>query len=139
MMNLETKSVEIQNRMLDSVTQDFDRVSDFNDNGLTPLREQQDEQLEAVNGAENAIENDVVDIMTLYPPCSTDTNDRCDNNQVASDRNRKEIPHKLYKDMPVKTENNKPHIDSIDAYNRDRTLITKSLSDRLGLGQNSLL
>ena len=30
-------------------------------------------------------------------------------------------------------------IDNIDAYNRDRALITKSLSDRLGLGQNSLL
>ena len=39
---------------------------------------------------------------------------------------------------PVKTENNKPYIDNIDAYNRDRVLITKSLSDRLGLGQNSL-
>ena len=25
----------------------------------------------------------------------------------------------LYKDMPVKTENNKPYIDNIDAYNRD--------------------
>ena len=41
--------------------------------------------------------------------------------------------------MPVKTENNKPCIDNIDAYNRDRALITKSLSDRLGLGENSLL
>ena len=39
--------------------------------------------------------------------------------------------------MPVKTENNKPYIDNIDAYNR--ALITKSLSDRLSLGQNSLL
>ena len=38
-----------------------------------------------------------------------------------------------------KTENNKPYIDNIDAYNRDRALITKSLSDRLDLGQNSLL
>ena len=37
------------------------------------------------------------------------------------------------------TEINKPYIDNIDAYNRDRALITKSLSDRLGLGQNSLL
>ena len=27
----------------------------------------------------------------------------------------------------------------MDAYNRDRALITLSLSDRLGLGQNSLL
>ena len=76
--------------------------------------------------------------MTLYPSWSTDTNDRCDNNQVASDRNRKEIQNEPYKDTPVKTENNKPNIDNIDAYNRDRALITKSLSDRLGLGQNSL-
>ena len=36
------------------------------------------------------------------------------------------------------TENNKPCIDNIDAYNRKRALITKSLSDRLGLGRNSL-
>ena len=82
---------------------------------------------------------DVVDIMTLYPPWSTDTNDIGDNNQVASDRNRKEIQDKIYKDTPVKTENNKPYIDNIDAYNRDRALITKSLTDKLGLGKNSLL
>ena len=76
--------------------------------------------------------------MTLYPPWSTDTNDIGDNNQVASDRNRKEIQDKINKDTSVKTENNKPYIDNIDAYNRDRALITKSLSDRLGLGQNNL-
>ena len=138
MVNLETKSIEIQNHMHYSVTHDFDRVSDFNDNGLTPLQRQQDEQPEGGNSAENAIDNDVVDIMTLYPPWSTDTNDIGDDNQVASDRNRKEIQDELYKDMPVKTENNKPYLDNIDAYNRDRALITKSLSDRLGLGQNSL-
>ena len=138
MENLETKSIEIQNHMHDSVTHDFDRVSDFNDNGSTPLQGQQDEQ-PGVNRAENAIDNDVVDIKTIYPPWSTDTNDRCDNNQVASDRNRKEIQDELYKDMPVKTENSKPYIDNIDAYNKDRALITKSLRDRLGLGQNSLL
>ena len=137
MMNLEMNSTEIQNHMHDSVTHDFYRVSDLNDNGSTPLQGQQDEQPEGVNTAENAIDNDVVDVMTLYPPWSTDTNDRCDNNQVASDRNRKEIQEELYKDTPVKTENNKPYIDNIDAYNRDRALITKSLSDRLGLGQNS--
>ena len=49
------------------------------------------------------------------------------------------VQDELYKDMPVKTKNNKPYIDNIDAYNRDRALITKSLSDRFGLGQNSLL
>ena len=51
----------------------------------------------------------------------------------------KEIQDKLYKDTPVKTEINKSYIDNIDAYNRDRALITKSISDRLGLGQHSLL
>ena len=76
--------------------------------------------------------------MTLYPPWSLDTNDRCDINQIANDRGRKVIQDKLYKDTPVKTEINKPYIDNIDAYNRDRALITKSFSDRLGLGQNSL-
>ena len=58
MMNLEKKSIEIQNCMHDSVTHDFDRVSDYHDNGLTPLQGQQDEQPEAVNSAENAIEKD---------------------------------------------------------------------------------
>ena len=137
-VNLEKKSVEIQNCTHDSVTQTFDRVSDLNDNGLTHLQGQQDEQPEGVNIPGNTTDNDVVDIMTLYSPWSPDTNDRCDNNQVASDRSRKEIQDKLYKDTPVKTENNKPYIDNIDAYNRDRALITKSLSDRLDLGQNSL-
>ena len=71
------------------------RVSDLSDNGLTPLQGQQDEQPEGVNRPGNSIDNDVVDIMTLYPPWSPDTNDRCDSNEVASDRNRKEIQDKL--------------------------------------------
>ena len=32
-----------------------------------------------------------------------------------------------------------PYIDNIDTYNGDRALIIQSLSDRLGLGQNSVL
>ena len=76
--------------------------------------------------------------MTGYPSWSTGTYDICDNNEVICDRNRKEIQDELYKDTPVKTEDNKPYIDNIDAYNRDRALVTQSLSDRLGIGQNSL-
>ena len=125
--------------MHDSVTHDFDRVSDNSYNGLTPLQGQQDEQPEAVNSAENAIEHDAFDTLTRYPSWSTDTYDKCENNEVICDRNRKEIQDELYKDTLVKTEDNKPYIDNIDAYNRDRALITQSLSDRLGLGQNSLL
>ena len=51
----------------------------------------------------------------------------------------KDIRDEICKDTPVKTEINKPYIDNIDAYNRDRHLITTSLGDRLDLGQNSLL
>ena len=50
----------------------------------------------------------------------------------------KDIRDELRKDTPHKTEINKPYIDNIDAYNRDRQLITTSLSNKLDLGQNSL-
>ena len=132
MQNLERKSVEIQNHMHDSVTQNFDSISDSNDYALTPLQGQQDEQPEGVYIPGNAIDDDVVDIMTLYPSWSPDTNDSYDINQIANVRSRKEIQDELYKDTPVKTEINKPYIDNIDIYNRDRALITKSFSERLG-------
>ena len=138
MKKLEKKSIAIQTHVCDSVACDFDRVSDYQDNGLTPLQGQQDEQLEAVNGAANAIEHDATDILAEYPPWSTEIYDLCDSDEAIYDRNRKEIQGELFKDTPVKTEDNKPYIDNIDAYNRDRALITQSLSDRLGLGQNSL-
>ena len=101
-VNLEKKSIEIQNCMHDSVTHDFDSISDCNDNGLTPLQGQQDEQSEAVNNAENAIEHDAVDISTGYPSWSTDTNDICDNNEVICNRNRKK-----YKTNYLKTHQSK--------------------------------
>ena len=60
--------------------------------------------------------------------------DICDDDEAIHDRNRKEIQGKLLKDTPVKTKDNKPYINNIDAYNKDTALITQSLSDRLGLG-----
>ena len=138
MEKLEKKSIAIQTCMCDSVAYDFDRVSDYHDNGSTPLQGQQDEQPEAVNGAENAIEHDAIDILTEYPSWSTETYDMCDSEKAIYDRNRKEIQGEIFKDTPVKTADNKPYIDNIDTYNSDRALITQSLSDRLDLGQNSL-
>ena len=123
--------------MHDSVTQNFDRVSDSNDNGSTPLQGQQ-EQPEGVYIPGNAIDDDVVDKMTLYPPWSPDMNNSYDINQIANVRSRKEIQDELYKDTPVNTEINKPYTDDIDAFSRDRAQITKSFNDRLGLGQHSL-
>ena len=61
--------------MYDSVIQNFDRVSGLHDNGSTPLQGQQDDQPVDVTIPENAIDDDVVDIRTIYPPWSLDTND----------------------------------------------------------------
>ena len=136
MLKLEGKSVEIQNHMYDSITQNFDRVSGLHDNGLTPLQRQEDNQPVKVTTPENAIDDDVVDIRTIYPLWSPDM---CNINQMTNDKSMKDIRDKLCKDTPLKTEINKPYIDNIDAYDRDRHLIITSLSDRLDLGQNSLL
>ena len=138
MLKLERQSVELQNCMYDSVTNNFDRVSGLHDNGLTPLQMQEGNQPVEATTPENAIDDDVIDIMTIYPPWSTDTNDLSDINQMTHYKSMKDIRDEVCKDTPQKTDINKPYIDNIDAYNRDRQLITASLSDRLDLGQNSL-
>ena len=125
--------------MHDRVSYDFDSISDYSNNGLTPLQGQQDEQPEAVNAAEKAIDYDENDILTEYPPpWSTETYNLYDSDEDIYDRNRKELQNELGKDTPVKTEENKPYIDIIDACDRDRAQINQSHSDRLGLGKNSL-
>ena len=139
MLKLERQLGELQNHMYDSVTQNFDRVSGLHDNGLTPLQMQEGNQPVEATTPENAIDDDVIDKMTIYPLWSTDTNDLNDIDQITNYKRMKDIRDKICKDMPQKTEINKPYIDNIDAYNRDRQLITASLSNRLDLGQNSLL
>ena len=126
----EVKAIAIQTQMYDSVADSFDRVLDYSHNGSTPLQGQQDEQPEVVDDAENTIEYDTSDILTEYPPWSTEIHELNDYDENIYDRNRKELQNE--------TDDNKSYIDNINAYNRDRALITQSLSDRLGLGQNSL-
>ena len=139
MKKLERQLAELQNRMYDSVTHNFDRVSGLHDNGLTPSQMQDGDQTVEVTAPENAIDDDVIDIMTIYPPWSTDTDDLNDIDQMTSYNSMKDIRDELCKDTPQKTEINKPYLDIIDAYNRDRQFITASLSNKLDLGKNSLL
>ena len=68
----------------------------------------------------------------------TVTDDLNDIDQMTNYKSMKDIRDELCKDTPQKTEINKPYVDDIDAYNRDRQLITASLSNKLDLGQNSL-
>ena len=139
MLRLERQLVELQNCMYDSVTHNFDRVSGLHDNGSTPLQMQEGDQPVEATTPENAIDDDVIDIMTIYPLWSTNTNDLNDIDQMTNYKSTKDIRDEICKNMPQKTDINKPYIDNIDAYNRDRQLITASLSNRLDLGQNSLL
>ena len=139
MLKLERKSTELQNRMYDRVTYNFDRVSGLHDNGLTSFQMQDGDQTVEDMAPENAIDDDVIDIMTIYPPWSTDTDDLNDINHKTNCSSMKDIRHDICKYTPQKTEINKPYIDNIDAYNRDRQLITASLGNKLDLGRNRLL
>ena len=138
MLKLERQLAELKNHMYDSVTHNFDRVSGLHDNGLTSFQMQDGDQTVEVTAPENAIDDDVINIMTIYPPWSTDTDDLNDIDHMTNYNSMKDIRDELCKDTPQKTEINKPYIDNIDAYNRDRQLITASLSNKLDLGQNSL-
>ena len=120
MLKLERQSVEIQKRMYDSVTHNFDRVSGLHDNGSTPLQRQEGDQPVEATTPENAIHDDAIAIRTIYPPWSPDTNDMNDINQMTYDKSMKDIRDEICKDTPQKTDINKPYIDNIGAYNRDR-------------------
>ena len=61
MLKLEIQSVELQNHMYDSVTQNFGSVSGLHDNGLTPLQGQEDNQPVEFITPENAIDDDAMD------------------------------------------------------------------------------
>ena len=87
--------------------------------------------------SENAVDDNVTDIETIYPPWLTVTDDL--NDQMTNYKSMKDIRDELCKDTPQKIETNKPYIDDIDAHNRDRQLITTSLNNKLDLGQHSLL
>ena len=80
-----------------------------------------------------------MDIETIHPPWLTVTDDLNDIDQMTNYKSMKDIRDELCKDTPQKTETNKPYIDDIDAYNRDTQLITASLSNKLDIGQHSLL
>ena len=75
MLKLERQLAELQNRMYDSVAHNFGRVSDLHDHGLTSFQMQDGDQTVEDTAPENAIDDDVIDIMTIYPLWSIDTDD----------------------------------------------------------------
>ena len=79
------------------------------------------------------------DILTEYPAWSTDTNDIENTNEAQYRSNRQDILIAWQKDTPVKTPDNRQVLDNLEAYVQDKLNITKSLSNRLGLTESSLL
>ena len=106
--------------MYGSVMHNFDRVSGLHDNGMTLPQMQDGDQTVEIMAPENAIDDDITDIATIYPLWSTDTDDLNDIDQMTNYKSMKDIRDELCKDTPQKTEINKSYIDVIHAYNRDR-------------------
>ena len=63
MLKLQRQLAELQNHMYDSVMHNFNKVSGLHDNGMTPPQMQDGDQ---------TVE---IDIATIYPLWSTDTDD----------------------------------------------------------------
>ena len=61
-----------------------------------------------------------------------------DTNDV-DDIDRQEIQRHMRNDMPVKMKDNRPFIDDVNSYDRDRDVINRSFNDRISLGQTSLM
>ena len=79
------------------------------------------------------------DILTEYPEWSTDTNDIENTNEAQYRSSRQDILTAWQKDTPVKMPDNRQVSDNLEAYVRDKLNITKSLHDKLGLTESSLL
>ena len=66
-------------------------VSGLHDNGMTPPQMQDGDQTVETTAPENAIDDNVIDIVTIYSPWSIDTDDLNDIDQMTN--------HKTMKDM----------------------------------------
>ena len=95
MLKLERWSRELQNCMYDSVTHNFDRVSGLHDKGTMPLQMQDGYQIAESIAPENAIDDNVTDIETIYPPWSTVTDDLNDIDQMTNYKSMKDIRDEL--------------------------------------------
>ena len=60
-------------------------------------------------------------------------------NQAQYRSDRQEILMAWQKDIPIKTPDNRQVLDYLEAYVQDKLSMTRSLHDRLGLTENSLL
>ena len=106
-------------------------------NSLVQLSNQHDANAE--NWTQLSYNAHFNDILTEYPAWSTDTNDIENTNQAQYRSDRQDILTAWQRDTPVKTTDNRQVLDNLEAYVQDKLNITKSLNDRLGLTESSLL
>ena len=76
---------------------------------------QESKQTVEATAPDNAIDDDVIDIMTIYPLWSIDKDDLNDIDQMTNYKSKKDTRDQLCKATPQKTEINKPYIDKVMA------------------------
>ena len=79
------------------------------------------------------------DMLMENPAWSTNTNDTENTNEAQYRSNRQDILTAWQKDTPVKMPDNRQVLDNLEAYVQYKLNITKSLHNRLGLTESSLL
>ena len=106
-------------------------------NSPVPVSDQQEANAE--NNTQLPYHAHFNDILTEYPAWSTDANDIENTNQDQYISHRQEILIAWQKDTPIKMPDNRQVLDNLEAYVQDKLSISRSLHDRLGLTENSLL
>ena len=79
-------------------THNFDRVSGLHDNGTMPSQMQDRYQIAESIASENAVDDNVTDIETIYPLWLTVTDDLNDIDQMTNYKSMKDIRDELCKD-----------------------------------------
>ena len=105
----------------------------------SPVQLSNQHDANAENGTQLPCNAHFNDILTEYPAWSTDTNNLENTNQAHYRSDRQDILTAWQKDTPVKTPDNMQELDNLEAYVKDKLSITKSLNERLGLTESSLL
>ena len=134
-------SVEPNPRFMYTHSYDFDRVSaniqqQVCNSQKQPTKQQDSQPENHIHLPLHACFND---ILTEWTAWSTNTNDIGNTNQVQYRENRQEILNTWEKDTPVKMPDNRQILDNMEAYSRDKQIITQSLNYKLGITESSLL
>ena len=117
----------------------LDRVSAYIQQHVyqTQLQSTDQQDVDAENCTQVPYHIHLNDILTRYPPWSTDSNDIANINEADYREKRQDILNAGQIDTPEKAQDNSQVLDDIEVYTQDRLDITQSLNHTLGLRKSS--